>query len=216
MINSKVKFYFYKKRQWKQYKTHWKDITEWASSELDPGEAESKGGKGRPVPGLHRQLLWGRGSWLQSRSHQCWSHKMQTMRRTTVVAYCAEEWGLLGTSRQSLVVEKLEISKEYSGFCFAWDNQQVVYHSSREDCWLERIHHTSAWHSLLVDLPPRSPQTWYCKVLYKDSLTTGSEHGVCPLSVCYCGNTLLRFYVKAASLCTDILLGELILFYNLL
>lgn len=59
---------------------------------------------------------------------------MQTMRRMTVVAYCAEEWGLLGTSQQSLVVEKLEISKEYSGFCFAWDNQQVVYHSCREGC----------------------------------------------------------------------------------
>lgn len=56
------------------------------------------------------------------------------MRRTTVVAYCAEEWGFLGTSQQSLVVEKLEISKEYSGFYFAWDNQQAVYHSCKEGC----------------------------------------------------------------------------------
>lgn len=31
-INSKVNFYFYKKRQSKQYKTHVKDIIEWASS----------------------------------------------------------------------------------------------------------------------------------------------------------------------------------------
>ena len=51
-----------------------------------------------------------------------------------MVAYCTEEWGLLGTSQQSLVVEKLEISKEYSGFCFARDNQQVVYHSCKGGC----------------------------------------------------------------------------------
>lgn len=57
---------------------------------------------------------------------------------------CSGVEALLGTSYQSLVVEKLEISKEYSGFfCFVWDDQ-VFYHSFRKGCcqpfWRETSH----------------------------------------------------------------------------
>lgn len=47
---------------------------------------------------------------------------------------CSGVGALLGTSYQSLVVEKLEISKEYSGFFFFVCDDQVFYHSFRKGC----------------------------------------------------------------------------------
>lgn len=63
MITSKVNFYFYKKRQSKQYKTHWKDITERASSGawLCKGCWVQRERKGHLVPGLSQRLLWRKG-----------------------------------------------------------------------------------------------------------------------------------------------------------
>lgn len=59
MINSKVKFYFYKKK--KGNENNIKHIERILLSELqvglDSGKAESRGREGHPVPGLHRQLL---------------------------------------------------------------------------------------------------------------------------------------------------------------
>lgn len=63
MITSKVNFYFYKKRQSKQYKTHWKDITERASSGawLFKGCWVQREREGHLVPGLSQWLLRRKG-----------------------------------------------------------------------------------------------------------------------------------------------------------
>lgn len=70
-----------------------------------------------------------------------------------MVACCAEDWELLSISCQSLVVEKLEISKEYSGFALS----VMTRSSTTADCqpfWRE-IYHTSALYSLLANPPSK-------------------------------------------------------------
>lgn len=74
--------------------------------------------------------------------------------RATVVACCAEESGLLGTPQQSLVVVKLEISKEYPGFCFACnDSRPSTTAAGRAADWRHR--HTGARRSLLAEPSPK-------------------------------------------------------------
>lgn len=75
---------------------------------------------------------------------------------------CSGVGALLGTSYQSLVVEKLEISKEYSGlFFFFWSvmTRSTTASGRAADCEksITQAHCILCWQTL----PPRSPQTCY-------------------------------------------------------
>ena len=217
MINSKVKFYFYKKRQWKQYKTHWKDITEWASSGAWPwkgwiqregkavlflgctGSCSEEGAAGYKAEATNADPT----RCKPCGDRQWWPTVLQS---GGSLAHLSRAWWW----------RSLRFQKNILAFALAWDSQQVIYHSCREGCWLERnssykyTAFSASRPSLQGHHKPHtagfSPKTAWPRVQSMESARW----------VCYCWNTLLRFYVKAATLCTDILFGVLILFYNLL
>lgn len=138
-----------------------------------------------------------------------------------VVDCCAEEWGLLGTPQQSSVVEKLEFSKEYSGFCFACDNQQVVHHSCRKAAdWRDSSHKCTAFSTGRPSLQGHhKPGIAGFSTKSQHSLTTGTECGVCLLRLLL-WNHFAKILCKSSFPLHGHFLGRrgrvLVLFYNLL
>lgn len=184
MINSKVKFYFYKKRQWKQYKTHWKDITEWASSGAWPwkgwiqregkavlflgctGSCSEEGAAGYKAEATNAD---------PTKCKPCgeWQWWPTVLRSGGSLAHLSRAWWW-----RSLRFQKNILAFALPGIT----SRSSTTAAGRAADWREfitQVRGTLCWQTL----PPRTPQTWYCRVLYKDSLTTGSEHGVCPLSL---------------------------------
>lgn len=174
MINSKVKFYFYKKRQWKQYKTHWKDITEWASSGAWPWKGWIQR-EGKAV-----LFLGCTGSCSEEGAA---GYKAEaTNADPTKCKPCGErQWwptvlrsgGSLAHLSRAWWWRSLRFQKNILAFALPGITSRSSTTAARRAAdWREfitQVQGTPCWQTL----PPRSPQTWYCRVLYKDSLTTG-------------------------------------------
>lgn len=128
MINSKLKFYFYKKKGNQNNIKHTERILlSELQVELDWKSLESRG-RGKAT------LFWAVPAAALREAEPSWLTPPRVSREEggSGGLLCSGVGALLGTSYQSLVVEKLEISKEYSGFFFFVCDDQVFYHSFRK------------------------------------------------------------------------------------
>lgn len=135
MVSSKVNFYFYKKRQSKQYKTHVKGITEpWR--ERDPQSCESRGRASFPARVLPRNGPAGR------------------CELRPVLAVAREEGGLRGLLHAGAGASSLARRAELGDT--GGDSNGQLWHLPRgcRGTPLSRSSHTRA------DRPSRSPHTW--------------------------------------------------------